>query len=115
VNTSSGRCCASDQLLEGVFLVAMRATEIAVKARGMTTGVRQLMKGRPMPIDRLEVGGEWRHPHIIFCRHIEGAVAADAKVDAGRLDQVLHPRSYSAVEAAPWSRSPQASRHTDRR
>ncbi|MFK4539814.1 hypothetical protein ABIA00_007997 [Bradyrhizobium ottawaense] len=45
-----------------------------------------------MPIDRFEIGLGWRHLHIIFRRHIKGTVAADAEVDAGRLDQVFDLR-----------------------
>ena len=56
----------------------------------MAAGMRQFMQGRPMPIDGLEIGLRWRHLHIIFCRYIEGAIAANAEVDPGRLDQVFN-------------------------
>lgn len=58
----------------------------------MTTGMRQLMEGRSMPVDRLEIGLRWRHLHIVFCRHIECAIAADPEVNASRLDELFDPR-----------------------
>src|SRR3954469_22130430 len=58
----------------------------------MATGMRQLVEGRSMPIDWFKIGLRRRHLHIIFRRHIEGTVAADAEVDAGRLDQVFDVR-----------------------
>src|SRR3954452_15586310 len=58
----------------------------------MTAGMRQLVESRSMPIDWFKIGLRRRHLHIIFRRHIEGTVAADAEVDAGRLDQVFDLR-----------------------
>src|SRR3954447_25234248 len=58
----------------------------------MATGMRQLVEGRSMPIDWFKIGLRRRHLHIVFRRHIEGTVAADAEVDAGRLDQVFDLR-----------------------
>ncbi|MET4121122.1 hypothetical protein ABIB85_007584 [Bradyrhizobium sp. JR1.5] len=52
----------------------------------------QFMQGRSMPIDRFEIGLGWGHLYIVFRRRIKGAVAADAEVDPGRLDQVFDPR-----------------------
>jgi hypothetical protein len=78
-----------DQLLEGIFLGAVRSAEIAIEARLMTTGMGQFMERRAVPIDRLEIGRRRRHLHVILRRRIEGAIAADAEVDAGRLDQGL--------------------------
>ncbi|MGY3363019.1 hypothetical protein ACVWZL_000144 [Bradyrhizobium sp. GM2.4] len=54
--------------------------------------MRQLMQGRSMPVDRLEISLRWRHLHIIFCRRIKGAVAADAEIDASRLDELFDLR-----------------------
>src|SRR5690349_5982982 len=58
----------------------------------MATGMRKLMQGRSMPVDGLEIGLWWRHLHIVFCRRIECAVAADAEIDAGRLDELFDTR-----------------------
>ena len=51
----------------------------------------QLMQGRAVPVDRLEIGLRRRDHHEVRTRRIEGAVAADAEVDAGRPDQRLDP------------------------
>lgn len=58
----------------------------------MTAGVTELVQRGPVPIDRFEIGRRRRHLHIIFCRRIESAIAADAKVDAGCLEQGLNLR-----------------------
>jgi hypothetical protein len=81
-----------DQFLEGVFLRAEGAGEIAVQPAVMAAGVTQLVQGRPVPVDRLEIGLRRRHLHIVVGRNVEGPVAADAEVDAGRLDQRFDPR-----------------------
>ena len=49
----------------------------------------QLVQGRPVPVDRLEIRLRRRHLHIVERRGIESAVPADAEVDAGRPDQGL--------------------------
>ncbi|MET4386696.1 hypothetical protein ABIB73_002441 [Bradyrhizobium sp. F1.4.3] len=54
--------------------------------------MRQLVQGRSMPIDRFEIGLRWGHLHIIFRRHIKGAIATYAEVDSGRLDQSIDRR-----------------------
>jgi hypothetical protein len=49
----------------------------------------QLMTDGPVKIDRLEKRrGRW-HLDVVFARDIEGAVAADADIGAGRADQRL--------------------------
>ena len=45
-----------------------------------------------MPVDRLEIGLRRWHLHIVLRRHIEGAAAPDAEVDAGCLDQRVDRR-----------------------
>jgi hypothetical protein len=52
----------------------------------------QLVQGRPVPVDRLEICLGRRHLHIVERRDIESAVPADAEVDAGRPDQGLDLR-----------------------
>ena len=47
------------------------------------------MANRPMTVDRLEEARRRRHLDVIGARHIEGAVAADADIGAGRADQRL--------------------------
>ena len=47
------------------------------------------MEDRPVPVDRLEEGRRRRHLDVIGARDIEGAVAADADIGAGRADQRL--------------------------
>jgi len=42
-----------------------------------------------MPIDRLEIGVGPRHLHVILRRAVEGAVAADVEIGAGRGNQRL--------------------------
>jgi hypothetical protein len=49
----------------------------------------ELMKGRAVPVDGLEVRLRRRHLHIIVHRHIEGTLATDAKVDSCGSDQRL--------------------------
>src|SRR6185437_5687840 len=53
------------------------------------TGMTELVQRRAMPVDRLEIGLRRRHLHIVVRGHVEGAAAADAEVDARRLDQRL--------------------------
>jgi P-type conjugative transfer protein TrbG len=58
----------------------------------MAAGVPQLVQGCAMPIDRLEIGlRRWDH-HEVRPGRVEGAVAADAEVDAGGADQAFDPR-----------------------
>ncbi len=52
----------------------------------------QLVQGGAVPVDRLEIGLRRRDHHEVRTRRIEGAVAADAEVDAGRPDQRLDAR-----------------------
>ena len=55
----------------------------------MADPVTELVQGRPVPVDRLEIGVGPRHLDEIVGRAVEGAVAADAEVGAGRGDQRL--------------------------
>ena len=66
--------------------------------RGIMT---QLMQRRAMPVNRLEISRWRRHLYIVFGWPIERAVAADAEVDTGRLDQRLHAR---LDHAGQWRR-----------
>jgi hypothetical protein len=52
----------------------------------------ELMQGRAMPVDRLEIRLRRRHLNGVVRRHVEGAIAADAEVDTRRLDQRLDAR-----------------------
>jgi hypothetical protein len=52
----------------------------------------QLMQGCPMPVDRLEISLRRWHDHMVEGRDIEGAIPADAEVDAGGFDKRLDPR-----------------------
>ena len=47
----------------------------------------ELMECRPVPVDRLEIGVRPGHLHVILRGAVEGPVAADAKIGAGRGDQ----------------------------
>ena len=51
----------------------------------------ELVQGRAVPVDRFEIGLRRRDHHEVGARRVEGAVAADAEVDAGRADQRLDP------------------------
>ena len=62
------------------------------EARTMPGRMTEFMQRGAVPIDRLEIGLWRRDLHIIFRRRIEGAIAADTKRDAGRLDQGFDPR-----------------------
>ena len=42
-----------------------------------------------MPVDRLEIGVGPRHLNVVVGRAVEGAIATDAEVGAGRRDQRL--------------------------
>lgn len=57
--------------------------------RGIMT---QLVQCGPVPVDRFEIGLGRRDLHIVERRHIEGAIAADAEIDAGGADQRLDLR-----------------------
>jgi len=45
-----------------------------------------------MPVNRLEIGLRGRHHHVVIRGDVEGAIAADAEIDAGGLDQRLDLR-----------------------
>ena len=77
------------QLLERIFLGAEGAGEIAVQPVRGAAGVTELMQRGAVPVDRLEIGLRRRHLHIVVRWCVEGAAAADAEVDARRLDQRL--------------------------
>jgi hypothetical protein len=49
----------------------------------------ELMQGRPVPVDGLEISFGPPHLYEIIVRAIEGAIAADTEVRAGRGDQCL--------------------------
>src|SRR5690554_5659706 len=89
---AEGRVHLSHQLLEGVFLRAEAARKIPPQARGMACGVTHLVERRPVPVDRFEIGGRWRHLDIVERRNIEGAIPADAEIDTSGTDQRLDPR-----------------------
>ena len=74
------------------FFEPKRAGQVAVETWSDAAGVAELMQRRAVPVDRLEIGLRRRHLHIVLRRHIEGAIAADAEVDAGRLDQRFDAR-----------------------
>lgn len=47
----------------------------------------ELMQGGAVPVDRLEMGLRPRDLHKVVGRAVEGLIAADPKVGAGRVDQ----------------------------
>ena len=49
----------------------------------------ELMQGRPVPVDRLEISVGPRHLNVVLGRTVEGAIATHAEVGAGRGDQRL--------------------------
>ena len=53
----------------------------------MPRRMTEFMQRGAMPVDRLEIGLWRRDLHVIFGRSVEGAIAADTKGDASRLDQ----------------------------
>ena len=90
--TAEGGVQFSDQLLESILPGAVGAAEVAVQARGVATGVTEFVQRRAVPVNRMEIGGRRWHLHVVFGRRVEGAVAADAEVDAGCPDQRFHGR-----------------------
>jgi hypothetical protein len=58
----------------------------------MAAGVPKLVQGRAVRVDRFEIGLRRRDHHEVRARRVEGAVAADAEVDAGRPDQRFDAR-----------------------
>lgn len=54
---------------------------------GRPAGVTNFVQRRPVPVDRLEIGVWRRHLHIVECRNVVSAIAADAEVDSGRCDE----------------------------
>lgn len=89
---AEGRGLLGNHFLEGVFLRAERSGQISIETAVMAAGVTQLVQGRPMPVDRLEIGLWRRHLHVVEGRHIEGAITTDTEVDVGGPDQCLDPR-----------------------
>src|SRR5882672_10719370 len=63
----------------------------------MTDPVAKLMQSRPVPVDWLKIGVRPRHLDEIMERAIEGAIAADAEVGAGRGNQRLGPRQNQTL------------------
>jgi hypothetical protein len=45
------------------------------------------MTYRPVPVDRFKISRGRRHLDEVFARDVEGAVAANAQIGAGRADQ----------------------------
>jgi len=100
--TKPGRYRPDDKLL--AFLEALRlcrtphgwGTAVQPSAPAMwhnpSFGIMpELVQRRAVPVDWLEIGLGRRDPHVVLRRHVVGAVAADAEVDADRLDQHLYP------------------------
>lgn len=83
-----------DQLFEGVLLRSERSGEIAIEPVGSAAGMTEFVQRRTVPVDRLEIGLRRRHLHVVVRRHIEGAISADAEIDAGGFDQGLYARFY---------------------
>jgi hypothetical protein len=57
----------------------------------------ELVQGRTVPVDGLEISVGRRHLDEIIGRVVEGAIAADAEVRAGRSDQhvcVRYPEPF---------------------
>src|SRR5215471_7149346 len=73
----------SHQFLEGIFLGAVGSTQVAVETRTMPGRMTELMQRGAVPVDRFEIGLRRWDLHIVFGRRIEGAIAANAKRDAG--------------------------------
>ena len=69
----------------------------------MARGVTQFVQSRPVPVDRLEIGLRRRHLAVVGRRGVEGAIAADAKVDARRPDQRLDLR-FDDAGRRRWGR-----------
>ena len=51
--------------------------------------MHKLMQRGAMKVDRARKTPGRRDPHVVCARHIEGAIAADAEIDAGILDDGL--------------------------
>jgi hypothetical protein len=45
--------------------------------------VTEFVQRGAVPVDRLEIGLRRRHLHIVVCRHVEGAAAADTELACG--------------------------------
>ena len=74
----------------------------------------ELMTDGAVPVDRLEISRRRRHLDEIGARHIEGAIAADAEIGAGRADQRLglrQDRDCSATGAGGGATSAGRSSH----
>src|SRR5260221_9675919 len=54
--------------------------------------VNELVQGRPVPIDRFEISLRPRDLDEIVNGAVEGTLAADAEVSAGRVDQLFGVR-----------------------
>ena len=75
----------------------------------------KLMQGGPVPVDRFEIGVRPRDLDEIMVRAVEGAIAADAEVGAGRSDERLDLRQDHSL--GNWCGSPpipEADFRTDR-
>src|SRR5260221_14435690 len=61
--------------------------QISPGAGGMAATMAEVVQGRAMPVDRLEIGVGPRDLDEIVARVVEGALAANAEVGAGGGDQ----------------------------
>src|SRR5260370_22998387 len=66
--------------------------QVTPEPGGMATPMAELMQGRPMPVDGLEIGLRPRDLDEIVVGAVEGALAADAEVGAASGDQRLGMR-----------------------
>jgi cell division GTPase FtsZ len=71
---------------------------------GGTTPVATFMENRPVKIHRLEEIRRRRHLDVVRARHVEGAIAADADIGAGRADQRLGLRQDQVFGNGRWRR-----------
>src|SRR5215469_13460289 len=79
------------------FFRSEAAGEITIESLRRARPMTELVQGRPVPVDGLVIGLGPRNLYEIIVRAIEGAIAADAEVGAGRGDQCLGVRQDEPV------------------
>src|SRR5271166_978454 len=83
---AEGRRNLGDQFLERVLLRTKGAGQVAVKPVRRSASMGTFVQRRSMPIDLLEVGLRRWDLYVVRRWRVEGAVPADAEVDAGPAD-----------------------------
>src|SRR5207247_2418211 len=78
-STHEGAGDLGDQLLLGILLRSEAAGEITIESLRRASPMTELVQGRPVPVDGLEISVGPRHLDEIIVGVVEGAIAAEAE------------------------------------